>query len=77
MIPCCRETWAGCIAWPTWVIGGATIVITIVAPEVPRVARIGLGIVGLMALASSLSGYCVTCHALGLTTRDNRVRRMS
>jgi hypothetical protein len=59
------------------VIGGATIVITIVAPEVPRVARIGLGIVGLMALASSLSGYCVTCHALGLTTRDNRVRRMS
>ena len=43
----------------------------------PRAARIGLGIVGLMALASSLSGYCVTCHALGLTTRDNRVRRMS
>jgi Protein of unknown function (DUF2892) len=58
-------------------IGVATIVITIVAPEVPRIARIGLGIVGLMALASSLSGYCVTCHTLGLTTRDNRVRRIS
>jgi Protein of unknown function (DUF2892) len=59
------------------VIGVAIIVITIVAPELPRVARIGLGLAGLMALASSFSGYCVTCHTLGLTTRDNRVRRIS
>jgi Protein of unknown function (DUF2892) len=59
------------------VIGVAIIVITLVAPELPRVARIGLGLAGLLALASSFSGYCVTCHTLGLTTRDNRVRRMS
>jgi hypothetical protein len=59
------------------VIGVAIIVITLVAPELPRVARIGLGLAGLLALASSFSGYCVTCHTLGLTTRDNRVRRIS
>jgi Protein of unknown function (DUF2892) len=59
------------------VVGVATIVVTIVAPELPRVVRIGLGLAGLMALASSFSGYCVTCHTLGLTTRHNRVRRIS
>jgi len=57
-------------------IGVATIVYALVAPEQPRAARLGLGIIGLMALASSLSGFCVTCHAFGLTTKDNRVRRM-
>lgn len=56
-------------------IGVATIVFAIAAADTPRLARLGLGIVGLIALASSLSGYCVTCHTLGLTTRDNRVRR--
>lgn len=56
-------------------IGVATIALAIAA-DMPRLARVGLGIMGLMALGSSLSGYCVTCHTLGLTTRDNRVRRM-
>jgi hypothetical protein len=56
-------------------IGVATIALAIAA-DMPRLARVGLGIMGLMALGSSLSGYCVTCHTLGFTTRDNRVRRM-
>jgi hypothetical protein len=55
-------------------IGVGAILVVIVA-DMPRAARVTLGIVGLMALGSSLSGYCVTCHTLGLTTRDNRVRR--
>jgi uncharacterized membrane protein len=58
-------------------IGVATIVAAIVVPELPRAAQVGLAIVGLMALGSSLSAYCVTCHALGLTTRENRLRRTS
>jgi hypothetical protein len=56
-------------------IGVATIAFAI-AVDMPRLVRLGLGIMGLMALGSSLSGYCVTCHTLGLTTKDNRVRRM-
>ncbi|MGH9312667.1 MAG: YgaP-like transmembrane domain [Vicinamibacterales bacterium] len=58
-------------------IGAATIAGAIALPEVPRAARLGLGLLGLMALGSSISGYCVTCHTLGLTTRDDRVRRIS
>ena len=57
-------------------IGVATLVYAFVTPEQPRAARLGLGIVGLMALASSLSGFCVTCHTFGVTTKENRLRRM-
>jgi Protein of unknown function (DUF2892) len=56
------------------VIGVGTIVLALAATERPA-ARVGLGIMGLMALASSLSGFCVTCHTFGLTTKDNRLRR--
>jgi hypothetical protein len=55
-------------------IGVGTIVLALTL-QGPRAARFGLGIVGLMALASSLSGFCVTCHTFGLTTKDNRLRR--
>lgn len=58
------------------VIGVGTIVLALAATGQPRAARLGLGIMGLMALASSLSGFCVTCHTFGLTTKDNRLRRM-
>lgn len=57
-------------------IGAATIACAFGLPDLPRAARLGLGLLGLMALASSISGYCVTCHTLGLTTRDDRARRI-
>jgi hypothetical protein len=56
-------------------IGAAVIAFAVAAADMSRAARVGLGLIGLMALASSMSGYCVTCHTLGLTTRDNRIRR--
>jgi hypothetical protein len=59
------------------VFGVGTIVLALAATGQPRAARLGLGIMGLLALASSLSGFCVTCHTFGLTTKDNRLRRLS
>jgi Protein of unknown function (DUF2892) len=58
------------------VIGVGTIVLALAATGQPRAARLGLGIMGVMALASSLSGFCVTCHTFGVTTQDNRLRRL-
>jgi hypothetical protein len=55
----------------------ATIGCAIAVPELPRVGRLVLAVLGLWALGSSLSGYCVTCHTLGVTTRDDRIRRVS
>lgn len=58
------------------VIGVAAIVLAVVTENTHRGVRVGLGVVGLMALGSSVSGYCVTCHTLGVTTRGNRLRRL-
>jgi Protein of unknown function (DUF2892) len=55
------------------VVGVAAIAGAIALPDRSRVTRLGLGLFGLMALGSSFSGYCATCHTLGLTTRDDRV----
>jgi hypothetical protein len=58
-------------------IGVATIAVGIAVEDLPRAARLGLGLLGLVAVGSSASGYCVTCHTFGLTTKDDRVRRLS
>ena len=58
------------------VISVGAILLALAVPGQPRAVRLVLGIVSLMALASSLSGFCVTCHTFGLTTKDNRLRRM-
>jgi hypothetical protein len=55
----------------------ATIGSAVAVPELPRAGRLVLTVIGFLALGSSLSGYCMTCHALGVTTKDDRIRRIS
>jgi hypothetical protein len=53
-------------------IGVAMIVAAILQIAWPPAVRLAAGVVGLMALASSLTGFCLTCYTLGISTRKGR-----
>jgi hypothetical protein len=49
----------------------------VIAESPGLVVRILVALAGASALFSSFTGFCITCHLLKVTTRGDRIERIS
>jgi hypothetical protein len=57
--------------------GLAALSYAILAESPGLVVRVLVGLAGASAVVSSLTGFCITCQILKVTTRGNRIERIS